>query len=171
MEALKKFYIDLNNTFIKIAKLLKDKPYTEDYYNNTFLKDYNSVINWLNESLTNQSQISLAEKPILTAEKINSKSDIIRRSYYKMTQVKKPKEEKKNDKKVDSLFDEDNLEELIKKYNVTREEIEKMQKEIEEEMKLNKTKNNDTIVNETNFNDTNDKKDVDKKNEEVKSDL
>ena len=171
MEALKKFYIDLNNTFIKIAKLLKDKPYTEDYYNNTFLKDYNSVINWLNESLTNQSQISLAEKPILTAEKINSKSDIIRRSYYKMTQVKKPKEEKKKDKKVDSLFDEDNLEELIKKYNVTREEIEKMQKEIEDEMKLNKTKNNDTIVNETNFNDTNDKKDVDKKNEEVKSDL
>ena len=170
-EAIKKFEKELNSTFIKIGKLLKDKPWTSDYYNNTFLKDYNSVLNWLNESIRNQSQISLAEKPILTAAKINSKGDLIRRSYYRMTQIKKPQEEKDKEKvkKPDNLFGNDfNYEELIKKYNISKEELEKIQKEVQDEMKKNLT--NTTNANENN-NNTNDKSVNETINDHTKSDL
>ena len=170
-EALKKFDKELNSTFTKIGKLLKDKPWTQDYYNNTFLKDYNSVLNWLNESIKNQSEISLAEKPILTAAKINSKSDIIRRSYYRMTQIKKPVEEK--DKKTDDLFGNMNYEELIKKYNVSKEEIERIQKEVEDEMKKNltNTTNANETINNNNTNTTNTINVNETINDHTKSDL
>ena len=169
-EALQKFDKELNSTFTKIAKLVKDRPWTQDYYANTFLKDYNNVLNWLNESIRNQTQISFAEKPILTAAKINSKFDIIRKSYYKMTQIKKPQDEKEKDKKFDNLFGNDfNYEELIKKYNVSKEEIEKIQKEVQDEMKKNST--NSTNDKDNINNNTNDKSINETINDDTKSDL
>ena len=172
IEAVNKFLTDLNSTIKRGMKTLKDKPWTEDYFNKIFLKEYNDTLEWFNVTLFRQESTRPWEPEVVDPYILNLKMDNLRHHLYEMTKMKnltekekaKEKEKKSKNKKkkkigdidFDDLFNKkDDLDDLLKKYNISREEFEKKI--------LNDTKNN---------NKTEESKDLKDKNEDKKeSDL
>jgi hypothetical protein len=173
MTAVNKFLTDLNSTQQRIVKILSDKPWTEEYFNTTFLKEYNETMKWFNETFNKQENTPHWEPEVLSSYMLNKKMDNLRKHLYEMTTMKnmtkeeREKEKNKRDKKkkerkdkkkgkigdidLDDLLNkrEKDLDDLFKKYNITKEEF---QKRIL----------NDTLKNKKNEKDNKDKKDTKK---------
>ncbi len=157
MAAINKFLNDLNSTEQRVMKTLKDKPWTREYFNTTFLKEYNETMDWFNITFIRQEHTPHWEPEVLDPYLLNLKMDNLRHHLYEMTLMKnltdeekakeKEKKEKKDKKKkkrkigdidLDDILnkDNDNLDDLFKKFNMTKEEFEKKL--------LNDTSKNDT---------------------------
>jgi len=163
LQALNKFFNDLNSTEKRVTKILKDKPWTAEYFNTTFMKEYNETMDWFNKTYTEQESLKHWEPEVLTPYMLNKKMDKLRNHLYEMTTMKnltkeereKEKEKKKKkDRKKNKFGDidlddilkknkEDDLEDLFKKYNISKEDFEKKI--------MNDTLNNN---NKTNITDT-----------------
>ena len=163
LQALNKFFNDLNSTEKRVMKILKDKPWTAEYFNTTFMKEYNETMDWFNKTYTEQEALKHWEPEVLTPYMLNKKMDKLRNHLYEMTTMKnltkeereKEKEKKKKkDRKKNKFGDidlddilkknkEDDLEDLFKKYNISKEDFEKKI--------MNDTLNNN---NKTNITDT-----------------
>ena len=163
LQALNKFFNDLNSTEKRVTKILKDKPWTAEYFNTTFMKEYNETMDWFNKTYTEQEALKHWEPEVLTPYMLNKKMDKLRNHLYEMTTMKnltkeereKEKEKKKKkDRKKNKFGDidlddilkknkEDDLEDLFKKYNISKEDFEKKI--------MNDTLNNN---NKTNITDT-----------------
>ncbi len=163
LQALNKFFNDLNSTEKRVTKILKDKPWTAEYFNSTFMKEYNETMDWFNKTYTEQEALKHWEPEVLTPYMLNKKMDKLRNHLYEMTTMKnltkeereKEKEKKKKkDRKKNKFGDidlddilkknkEDDLEDLFKKYNISKEDFEKKI--------MNDTLNNN---NKTNITDT-----------------
>ena len=163
LQALNKFFNDLNSTEKRVTKILKDKPWTTEYFNTTFMKEYNETMDWFNKTYTEQEALKHWEPEVLTPYMLNKKMDKLRNHLYEMTTMKnltkeereKEKEKKKKkDRKKNKFGDidlddilkknkEDDLEDLFKKYNISKEDFEKKI--------MNDTLNNN---NKTNITDT-----------------
>ena len=138
--AINKFLNDLNSTQQRVVKTLTDKPWTEEYFNTTFLKEYNSTMTWFNETLLKQEATPHWEPEVLSPYMLSRKMDNLRKYLYEMTTMKnltkeerekeKEKKEKKEKKKKknkkigdidldDILNKKDNdLDDLFKKLNI-----------------------------------------------------
>ena len=152
--AIDKFVKDLNSTQQRIMKILKDKPWTRDYFNKTFMKDFNSTMEWFNKTYTKQEKTPHWEPEVLSPLILNIKMDNLRNHLYEMsimknlTEKEKAKEKEKKSKKKNKKFGDinlddilnkkDNLDDLFKKYNISKEEF---QKRILNDTINNKTKN------------------------------
>ena len=148
--AINKFLTDLNSTQKRIVKTLTDKPWTEEYFNTTFLKEYNETMDWFNKTFTKQEATPHWEPEVLSPYMLNKKMDNLRKHLYEMTTMKnmtkeerekekekkqkeKEKKKKKTNKKIGDIdLDEilnkkkdSDLEELLKKYNISKEDFEK----------------------------------------------
>jgi len=55
--AIEKFNKELKNTYEEAKKILFKKPWVEEYYNNTLLKDVSSIETWFVENLKKQSNL------------------------------------------------------------------------------------------------------------------
>ena len=163
LTAINKFFTDLNSTQQRVVKTLTDKPWTEEYFNTTFLKEYNETMEWFNKTYTKQEATPHWEPEVLSPFMLNRKMDHLRKFLYEMTTMKnltkeerekekaqKEKKKKKKNKIGDIDLDEilnkrdDDLEELIKKMNISREEF--------EEKILNNSKTNNSNNTEKNDN-------------------
>ena len=177
MTAINKFLTDLNSTQQRIVKVLSDKPWTEEYFNTTFLKEYNETMKWFNETFYKQENTPHWEPEVLSSYMLNKKMDNLRKHLYEMTTMKnmtkeerekekdkreKKKKERQNKKKgkigdidLDELLNkrDKDLDDLFKKYNITKEEFQKR------------------ILNDTLNNKKNEKEDKDKKNTKKETDL
>ena len=143
MVAINKFFTDLNSTEQRVMKTLKEKPWTREYFNTTFLKEYNETMNWFNVTFMRQEQTPHWEREVLDPYILNLKMDNLRHHLYEMTLMKnlteeeKAKEKEKKEKKkkkrkigdvdLDDILNKnnDNLDDLFKKFNMTKEEFEK----------------------------------------------
>ena len=144
VQAINKFFNDLNSTQKRVVKILTDKPWTEEYFNTTFMKEYNETLAWFNKTYSEQESIPHWEPEVLTPYMLNKKMDDLRKYLYEMTTMKnltkeereKEKEKKKKkDKKKNKIGDidldeilnkkDDDLDELFKKFNISKEEFEK----------------------------------------------
>ena len=141
--AFDKFKNDYNQTSMKVVNLLKQKNYTQDYFQKNFSKVVDEVINYLRDLEQKQNNLTLYDKPVLTGDMINKQMDKIRQSYYKMTQIKNPELNKKKEPKLEKLED------LIKNYNITDEDLKNI---------TNSTKNNTNDTN--NFSQQSEKSDL-----------
>ena len=167
VQAINKFFNDLNSTQKRVVKILTDKPWTEEYFNTTFMKEYNETLEWFNKTYSEQESIPHWEPEVLTPYMLNKKMDDLRKFLYEMTTMKnltkeekekekekkKKKEKKKNkigDIDLDDILNkkDDDLDELFKKFNISKEEFEKKV--------LNDTINNNNKTNVT-HSDTNKK--------------
>ena len=172
IQALNKFFNDLNSTEKRVMKILKEKPWTEEYFNTTFLKEYNETMEWFNKTYMQQEALKHWEQEVLTPYMLNKKMDNLRSYLYEMTTMKnltkeereKEKEKKrKRDKKrkigdidLDDILKknkEDDLDELFKKYNISKEDFEKKI--------LNDTMNNQNKTNVTSSDKKENKKETD----------
>ena len=172
IQALNKFFNDLNSTEKRVMKILKEKPWTEEYFNTTFLKEYNETMEWFNKTYMQQESLKHWEQEVLTPYMLNKKMDNLRSYLYEMTTMKnltkeereKEKEKKrKRDKKrkigdidLDDILKknkEDDLDELFKKYNISKEDFEKKI--------LNDTMNNQNKTNVTSSDKEENKKETD----------
>ena len=142
VQAINKFFNDLNSTQKRVVKILTDKPWTEEYFNTTFMKEYNETLEWFNKTYSEQESIPHWEPEVLTPYMLNKKMDDLRKFLYEMTTMKnltkeekekekkKKKEKKKNkigDIDLDDILNkkDDDLDELFKKFNISKEEFEK----------------------------------------------
>ena len=144
VQAINKFFNDLNSTQKRVVKILTDKPWTEEYFNTTFMKEYNETLEWFNKTYSEQESIPHWEPEVLTPYMLNKKMDDLRKFLYEMTTMKnltkeekekekekKKKKEKKKNKVGDIDLDDilnkkdDDLDELFKKFNISKEEFEK----------------------------------------------
>ena len=157
VQAINKFFNDLNSTQKRIVKILTDKPWTEEYFNTTFMKEYNETLEWFNNTYQKQEATPHWEPEVLTPYMLNKKMDNLRKFLYEMSQMKnltkeereKEKEKKnKKEKKKNKIGDID-LDELFKKFNISKEEFEK--KVMNDTLSNNKTNvtNSDTNKKET----------------------
>ena len=159
--AINKFLTDLNSTQQRVVKTLTDKPWTEEYFNTTFLKEYNETMDWFNKTLYQQEATPHWEPEVLSPFMLTRKMDNLRKFLYEMTtmknltkeqrekekaeKAKKKEKKKKKNKIVDIDLDDilnkrdDDLDDLFKKYNISREEFEK--KILNDSMNRNKTNN------------------------------
>ena len=144
-----KFLTDLNSTQQRIVKVLSEKPWTEEYFNTTFLKEYNETMKWFNETFYKQENTPHWEPEVLSSFMLNRKMDNLRKHLYEMTTMKnmtkeerekekdkreKKKRERKNKKKgkigdidLDEILNkkDKDLDDLFKKYNISKEEFQK----------------------------------------------
>ena len=149
MTAVNKFLTDLNSTQQRIVKVLSEKPWTEEYFNTTFLKEYNETMKWFNETFFKQENTPHWEPEVLSPFMLNRKMDNLRKHLYEMTTMKnmtkeerekekdkreKKKKERKNKKKgkigdidLDEILNkrDKDLDDLFKKYNISKEEFQK----------------------------------------------
>jgi len=149
MTAVNKFLTDLNSTQQRIVKVLSEKPWTEEYFNTTFLKEYNETMKWFNETFYKQENTPHWEPEVLSSFMLNRKMDNLRKHLYEMTTMKnmtkeerekekdkreKKKRERKNKKKgkigdidLDEILNkkDKDLDDLFKKYNISKEEFQK----------------------------------------------
>ena len=149
MTAVNKFLTDLNSTQQRIVKILSEKPWTEEYFNTTFLKEYNETMKWFNETFYKQENTPHWEPEVLSSFMLNRKMDNLRKHLYEMTTMKnmtkeerekekdkreKKKRERKNKKKgkigdidLDEILNkkDKDLDDLFKKYNISKEEFQK----------------------------------------------
>ena len=157
--AINKFLTDLNSTQQRVVKTLTDKPWTEEYFNTTFLKEYNETMKWFNTTLMKQEATPHWEPEVLSPYMLNRKMDNLRKYLYEMTtmknltkeerekeKAKKEKKKKKNkigDIDLDEILNkkDNDLDDLFKKLNISKEEFEK--KFLNDTKKDNKTENND----------------------------
>ena len=157
--AINKFLTDLNSTQQRVVKTLTDKPWTEEYFNTTFLKEYNETMKCFNTTLMKQESTPHWEPEVLSPYMLNRKMDNLRKYLYEMTtmknltkeerekeKAKKEKKKKKNkigDIDLDEILNkkDNDLDDLFKKLNISKEEFEK--KFLNDTKKDNKTKNND----------------------------
>ena len=177
MTAVNKFLTDLNSTQQRIVKILTDKPWTEEYFNTTFLKEYNETMKWFNETYFKQENTPHWEPEVLSSYMLNKKMDNLRKHLYEMSIMKnmtkeerekekdkreKKKKERQNKKKgkigdidLDELLNkkDKDLDDLFKKYNISKEEFQKR------------------VLNDTLNNKKNEKDDKDKKNTKKETDL
>ena len=157
IQAINKFLNDLNSTEKRVVKILTDKPWTEEYFNTTFMKEYNETIEWFNKTFSQQESIPHWEPEVLTPYMLNKKMDDLRKYLYEMTTMKnltkeerEKEKEKKKKKKTNKIGDIDlddilnrkdnDLDELFKKYNISKEEFEK--KVMNDTMNNNSNSNN-----------------------------
>jgi len=177
MTAVNKFLTDLNSTQQRIVKILSEKPWTEEYFNTTFLKEYNETMKWFNETFYKQENTPHWEPEVLSSFMLNRKMDNLRKHLYEMTTMKnmtkeerqkekekrekkkKEREKKKKGKIGDIDLDEilnkkdKDLDDLFKKYNISKEEFQKK------------------ILNDTLKNKKNEKDNKDNKNTKKETDL
>ena len=145
--AFDKFKKDYNQTSMKVLSLLKQKNYTQEYFDKNYSKVVDEVIKYLKDLEEKQNNLTLYDKPVLTGDMITKQMDKIRQSYYKMTLIKNPELNKK-EKKEPKL---ENLEDLIKNYNITEEDLKNI---------TNSKKNITNDTNNSNFSDQNEKTDL-----------
>ncbi len=91
------------------------RPWVENYYNATFLKEFKAISNWFSEAKANQEKIALYEEAVLTAEQIADKMKILKREFFALKAVPKPKPviPEENIKFDDMMKNKTNLEELM----------------------------------------------------------
>ena len=134
--AINKFLKELNQTQQRAIKTLTNKPWTKEYFNTTFMKEFNETLKWFNETLTKQENIPHWQPEILHPYMLTSKIDNLRKYLYEMTKMKNltkeelenekktKKNKKKNKKNGDVDLDEilnrnnsDSLEDAVKKFS------------------------------------------------------
>ena len=168
VQAINKFFNDLNSTQKRLVKILTDRPWTEEYFNTTFMKEYNETLDWFNKTYKQQEATPHWEPEVLSPFMLNKKMDNLRQYLYEMTQMKnltkeeREKEKKKKNKKKNKIGDIDSddilhkkddndLDELFKKFNISKEEFDK------------KVLNDSLNTNKTNVTNTNENKNKNKK--------
>jgi len=57
--AIEKFEKELNKTWEDADKIIKKKPWTEEHYNKTFIKEVDAVNSWFTESQEKQKEMTL----------------------------------------------------------------------------------------------------------------
>ena len=57
--AIEKYFTELNKTLEDAKKTLSRKPWVEEHYNNTFLKEVSVIEAWFAENVEKQSQLKL----------------------------------------------------------------------------------------------------------------
>ena len=125
--AINKFLKELNQTQQRVIKTLTDKPWTEEYFNTTFMKVFNETLKWFNETLTKQESTPHWEPEVLHPFMLTSKMDNLRKHLYEMTKMKnltkeelakeKEKEAKKKNKKKKKSPGDIDLDEILKGQN------------------------------------------------------
>jgi hypoxia up-regulated 1 len=123
LQALNKFFNDLNSTEKRVTKILKDKPWTAEYFNTTFMKEYNETMDWFNKTYTEQEALKHWEPEVLTPYMLNKKMDKLRNHLYEMTTMKnltkeereKEKEKKKKKDRKKNKFGDIDLDDILKK--------------------------------------------------------
>jgi hypothetical protein len=113
---------ELNKSAVEGANLVKTKPWIENHFNNTFMKELESVQNWYKEMSEKQDAIALHEEAVLTSELIDAKLSIVKREYWTMARIPKPKPTpteaniKYEDLLKNGTYNFTNLEDLIVSY-------------------------------------------------------
>ena len=102
-ETINKFLADIKSTQKYVMNTLKYRPWTREYYNKTFLKDFNETMEWFNISIKRQESTPLWEQEVLDPYILNLKIDNLRHHLYEMAKMKKlPEEEKDKEKEKNS---------------------------------------------------------------------
>ena len=57
IQGINKFFNDLNSNHKRVVIILTDKPWTEEYFNTTFIKEYNESLAWFNKIYSEQELI------------------------------------------------------------------------------------------------------------------
>merc|ERR1712032_658005 len=101
--AIEKFEKELNKTYEDAKGIVSRKNWTEEHYNNTFLKELGDAAKWFEDSMAKQAELALYDMTDFTGETIESKIYSLRRLLNDLNRVKKPKapEVLKNDTIVD----------------------------------------------------------------------
>ena len=178
INAINKFFNDLNSTEQRVIKTLNEKPWTAEYFNTTFMKEYNETMDWFNITYLRQENTPHWEPDVLDPYLLNLKMDNLRSHLYEMTLMKnlteeekakeKEKKEKKDKKKKkkkigdidldDILNKKDDLDDFFKKYNISKEEFEK---KILNDTANNKNETSKDLTNRNNEKEKNEKKETD----------
>jgi len=117
--------------------------------------EYNETLEWFNNTYQKQEATPHWEPEVLTPYMLNKKMDNLRKFLYEMSQMKnltkeerekekekKNKKEKKKNKIGDIDLDDilnkkdDDLDELFKKFNISKEEFEKKVQQVETNIKV-----------------------------------
>ena len=128
-KAINKFLNDLYSIQEKHSKISKEKPWTEGYFNKTFLKELNETMEWLNLALYIQENIPNLNPVVLKSFLLNSKMG----NLYGITKKKNLTEEgenKENYKNKEIQLGEINLDDKLNNkkddfYNISKEDFEK----------------------------------------------
>ncbi|MCQ2816346.1 MAG: Hsp70 family protein [archaeon] len=112
--ALHKFNLELNNTDRRVAKLLSEKKWLQEFLNETYSSKIYDIVNDINDKYKEQEKLKLYEKPVLTERYINDKINLIHKAYYNLTKIKKPEQKKDTDISMqDILGGNGSIEDLI----------------------------------------------------------
>jgi hypoxia up-regulated 1 len=113
----------LEEKFVKLLKKYKDearnyttnRDWIELYYNNTFVKNFESIENWFKENKEKQDKLAPYEEEMLTADQINIKLKEMKWEFEALKRVPKPKPKipEENIKIDDLMKNFTNLEDLI----------------------------------------------------------
>ena len=102
-KAINKFLADIKSTQKHVMNTLKYRPWTREYYNKTFLKDFNETMEWFNISIKRQESTPPWEQEVLDPHILNLKIDNLRHHLYEMAKLEKlPEEEKDKEKEKNS---------------------------------------------------------------------
>jgi len=99
--ALNKFYKELNATQQTIIKTLKEKPWTRPYFEKTFLKEFNTTIDWFNRTYDAQNKLKKWETEILETSQLRSRMENLKHYLSEMTMLKE--EELESDDKLNKI--------------------------------------------------------------------
>jgi hypoxia up-regulated 1 len=91
------------------------RNWVEMYYNNTFLKNFESIENWFNEKKNEQDKLAPYENAVLTAEDIETKIKEMKYEFNALKAIPKPKPKipEENIKIEDLMKNKTQLEDLI----------------------------------------------------------
>lgn len=136
-EAVENFETVMKKIKEDAEKLVKSKPWMTEYYNNTFTKEFNIVSDWFNEKKDSQSKLALHENLVLSPVKIENKLSIIRREYFTLSKIPKPKPPptQENYKIDDLLKNKTSIEEMMRKANFTLSDLENLMNSTKAETK------------------------------------
>ena len=111
-KSINKFIRELNYTQNKIIKTLREKPWTREYFNNIFLKEFNETMDWFNKTYIKQENTPLWEPEVLDPLILNSKMNNLRKYLYEMIKIKdisKEEKEKKEKKEIKDVDMDENI--------------------------------------------------------------
>merc|ERR1712151_1154698 len=88
---IEEFLRELTNVLTEGKRINENKPWVEEHYNNTFLKEVENVNKWFNEKQEKQSKMELYEDSDFTALSIEDNIYSMRRFLNDMNRIKKPR--------------------------------------------------------------------------------
>jgi hypothetical protein len=90
--SFKYFRSELNSAIKQGKAWVKERPYTEDFFNNTFVPQVQQLNKWIDEYEEEMNKIKEYEESTFDKEKLNEKLVDLRAQWRKMKSIKRPAE-------------------------------------------------------------------------------